>query len=120
MRPSLAAVLATAGLAGLAGAGTRAGEVVRVEEPAVREVFIPAGTFVMGISTEQADEAQADCEQAFEPRESSSNGVVVNGTSEQLCQLYRSDMDNMKPREVTLAAFAIDRDEVSVADYRRC
>ena len=113
-------MLATAGLAGLAGAGTRAGEVVRVEEPSVREVFVPAGTFVMGISDNQADEAEADCERAFEPREVSSGVVVVNGTSVTLCQSYRMEIDNMKPREVTLAAFAIDREEVSVADYRRC
>jgi formylglycine-generating enzyme required for sulfatase activity len=119
-------------LAGEVAAGT--GRVVRVEDPH-REVFVPAGEIVMGISAAddgaQATELQDLCTQAFQQR-NLREFPLPNGTgSTTFCALYGRELEAMsdmittedgaqRKRKVYLSSFAIDRDEVSVTDYRRC
>jgi sulfatase modifying factor 1 len=103
------------------GVAAASGRVVRVEQAPSREVFVPAGTFWMGVSGPQADAAERECHSAFEPE----RGEVLQfrtpaGVERTMCERYKEELDEMRPREVTLAAFAIDRDEVTVADYRAC
>jgi formylglycine-generating enzyme required for sulfatase activity len=97
------------------------GHVVRVEHPPVREVFVPAGEFRMGLTEEQVANATDACHHYFEPQDSAS-AVGVYATSQPAsCQRYQQELSEMTPpRDVKTAAFAIDRVEVSVASYRAC
>jgi formylglycine-generating enzyme required for sulfatase activity len=128
VRIALALLLAT----DVAAGGT--GKVVRVEDPH-REVFVPAGEFVMGISTanDSADESwlQEQCEAAFQQKNFREFPLPSGTGSTTFCALYVHELeattdtisDEVGPprkRRVYLSAFAIDRDEVSVAAYRRC
>ena len=70
-------------------------------------VEVPAGAFVMGVSPEEQT-----LEQMFD--------ACVQTTDKELCALTRQMSGNMVARAVTLSAFAIDRGEVTVTDYRRC
>jgi formylglycine-generating enzyme required for sulfatase activity len=84
-------------------------------EPARREVIIPAGSFVMGVSEAEAVSAYELCKHAFiapEPQQPSQIDSV--------CERYGKTLEQMTPRRVYLPAFAIDRDEVGVTDYRAC
>lgn len=106
-------------LAALGGVAAGSGRVVRVEHPAPREVFVPAGTFWMGISDDDAEMLVQRCGEYFEPHEV----LQFTGPGNQptsFCESYRDELAAMTPRQVYLSAFAIDRDEVSVADYRTC
>lgn len=110
----------------------RPGRVVRVDS-LPRHVFVPAGEFVMGISTRNDDIATLRklCETSFaqrEPREFPLPGQ--NGTSS-FCDLYQRQLEAMtdrttdaegheRPRTVYLGAFTIDRNETTVAEYRSC
>jgi sulfatase modifying factor 1 len=120
LAPVLAAAIATA-----------SGRVVRVEDQRSREVFVPAGEFVMGLSAED-DLATLDqeCSLAFELRDVPPFTMPSGGLAS-FCGLYHAQNEAMADktsdaagtptwRKVYVSAFAIDRDEVSVADYRRC
>src|SRR5262245_43127478 len=98
----LAALAAGAGL-GDAAAG---GRVVRVARERGREVFVPGGTFVMGVSPEDIDALEADCQIALDDRAR--------------CESYRRMLGNMGARTVHVDGFSIDRTEVTLGDYRRC
>ena len=112
------------------GAGAGAGHVVRVEAPPRREVVVPAGEFVMGIEEDDIPELEQDCRLAFEQH----NTVVFplpNNSHATFCELYGRELEEMVDRiqvddstaidrKVYLSAYAIDRDEVTVADYRAC
>ncbi|HUJ57832.1 MAG TPA: SUMF1/EgtB/PvdO family nonheme iron enzyme [Kofleriaceae bacterium] len=115
-----APILAVAALGGAALASDHPGRVVRVEQPPRRQVIVPAGTFVMGVSPDDADRAAEQCKLYFEPREQVITFQTPAGQTVTMCDRYREELDVMAPREVTLSAYAIDRDEVSVADYRTC
>jgi formylglycine-generating enzyme required for sulfatase activity len=117
MRPRLliAIVVCTAGAV---GAAHRPGKVVRVEQESSREVIVPAGAFWMGLSEEDIDVAGNQCETLFEPNEIVQ--LVQGSRRGSFCGLYRDELAAMTPRKVTLGAFAIDRNEVSVADFREC
>ena len=114
-----APVLMLAGLAGVSFAGERAGRIVRIDQDAPREVFVPSGTFVMGIDPDVRRLAEQECELKFQPDQALQVPTPSGGMAT-VCQRYSEELDEMAEREVSLDAFAIDRDEVSVADYRRC
>jgi formylglycine-generating enzyme required for sulfatase activity len=114
--PLVALVIAAAAAA--AGAGERHGKVIRIDQPANREVFVPAGAFWMGITEDDVDTVVSQCESYFELNEQL---PILQGTRQStLCAGYRDELSSMLPRKVTLSAFAIDRLEVSVAEYRKC
>ncbi len=97
-------------------ATTGAGRVVRVDAPTVREVRIPAGWFEMGLGELQARDAIAACRvfPSFEGINAVTNAPV------EFCTLYGLQLATTLQRPVYLSAFMIDRDEVSVDDYRAC
>jgi formylglycine-generating enzyme required for sulfatase activity len=115
-----AAVLAaTTAVVGTSFAGERTGRVVRVEAPKRLEVFVPAGRFLMGVDTDTAAAATAQCEVVFSPM-----FTGIGGGSPPIridfCEDYADMLAAMAPRAVFLDAYAIDRLEVTAADYRRC
>src|SRR6266550_865522 len=115
-------LLALAALSGSSIAGEREGKIIRVERAPSREVFIAAGSFMMGIEEETADVAENQCETYFQTH-IDLQGTPVLPTSSgptTFCNRYREEMGQMTERPVYLSAFAIDRDEASVADYRKC
>jgi formylglycine-generating enzyme required for sulfatase activity len=95
------------------------GHVVRVERTPSREVFVPAGTFEIGVTDEEAQEAVDACRRLYE-QPTLYPIRTTSGTEMRFCDRYAEELAEMSPREVTLGAYAIDRDEVTVADYRKC
>jgi formylglycine-generating enzyme required for sulfatase activity len=67
-------------------------------------VYVPAGTFWMGSTSTEIEDAVAAC--------------VANGGSEDLCR--RSHNAEAPRHEIYLDAFWIDRTEVTNAQYRKC
>jgi formylglycine-generating enzyme len=107
--------LAVAAAASAAGA---AGRVVAVPAELPAEVYVPAGRFVMGLDEDAAEAAVQQCELAY-PAEAGPNPIT--GQRVGFCSVdYAADLAHARPRSVFVDAFAIGRDEVSVADYRRC
>ncbi len=91
----------------------KAGRVVRVERRR-GEVVIPAGAFTMGVPVEDAEEVVGQCELSLP--------VDNPARYDWLCREggLRQQLEGMRPREVQLGTFAIDRTEVTVEDYRAC
>jgi len=119
MRPLPVALALTAIAAGaVASASGGKGKVVRIAAEPSREVFVPAGPFWMGIAEDDIDAVVTQCEQFFEPNEHVP--IIQGGRPTPFCGGYREELSNMSPRKVTLGAYAIDRNEVSVTDYRKC
>ena len=117
---TLAAVTALAlgaTVGGIVLAGERAGTVVRVEQAPRREVFVPAGAFWMGVTEDDVKTLKDQCSQFFEPQE---DQIPLSSRSVTLCSGYQAELEKMEQRQVFLSAFAIDRSEVTVADYRQC
>jgi sulfatase modifying factor 1 len=115
-------VLALAAVTGTSFAGEHAGKIIRVEQPPSREVFVAAGSFVMGIDEEAADAAETQCETYFQTRDLQATPTLqtASGGLTTFCNRYREEMNQMIERSVYVSAFAIDRDEASVVDYRKC
>jgi formylglycine-generating enzyme required for sulfatase activity len=110
----LAAILA-------GGIAAASGRVVRIEQAPSREVFVPAGTFTMGVTDKEAADAEEKCQLYFEPVNVAPMPFKTPaGNAVTFCHRYTEELDKMHIRDVTLPAFAIDRDEVTVADYRTC
>ena len=105
--------LAVAG--GIALAGERPGKVVRVDHER-REVFVPAGAFWMGVTQDNIDVVVEQCQQVFEQQEQ----IPLGGRAISLCASFHDELDKMRQRQVFVSDFAIDRYEVSVADYKAC
>jgi formylglycine-generating enzyme required for sulfatase activity len=106
-------------LAGAAAAGDRTGHVVRVEQPAAGEIYVPAGDFWMGLNDYQHDGAIEDCREQLEPGDRAA--PLSLGSNATLCDLYALQLDAMTGLfKVTTSAYAIDRTEVTVAAYRKC
>src|SRR5512140_1950763 len=106
--------VASVGASGIASVGASGGRVVRVAAPERIEVFVPAGRFLMGIDDTAARSAIQQCEIAYP-----AVAAIQPGTNKPVgfCNVdYQEDLIHMRPRSVYLDAFAIDRDEVSVAD----
>ncbi|MEO8841701.1 MAG: formylglycine-generating enzyme family protein [Kofleriaceae bacterium] len=116
----------------LTSLATASGRVIRVEDRRGREVFVPSGTFVMGISTADDDVStlEQECALAFEQRDMR-DFPTPSGDMTTFCGLYSKQLEATKdtvldddghplPRKVFLSAFALDRDEVTVAEYRTC
>jgi formylglycine-generating enzyme len=101
----------------LAGDGHAGGRVVRIAAPKRLEVMVPAGRFVMGVDEEIAKSAKTQCDVVLGP---AMTGLSQGNIRVDFCADYQDDLLQMAPRDVYLDAFAIDRLEVSVADYRRC
>ncbi|HEY4179355.1 MAG TPA: SUMF1/EgtB/PvdO family nonheme iron enzyme [Kofleriaceae bacterium] len=105
---------------GLVGATAFAsGRVVRVEAPRRVEVLVPAGTFVQGLDSNEVQAAVEQCKLNFfgtEPPQYQS----LNGTFTDFCTDYGEELAATSQRQVTLDAYLIDRDEVTVTDYRAC
>jgi len=114
MRTFATVALATM-LGGMALAGERAGKVVRVEQTPKREVFVPAGAFWMGVTDDDIKVVRDLCVQFFEP-----DTVQLTPRTVTLCGGYEDELHKMMQRQVFLSAFAIDRYEVTVTDYRQC
>jgi formylglycine-generating enzyme required for sulfatase activity len=110
-------------LAGIAGASERTGHVVRVEAPLQQEVYVPAGEFWMGVTDSEAgaqrQAAVSACKALFEPHDISTASSGLQ-SPRPLCDEYDHWLAEMQPRPVTTSAFAIDRTEVTVAEYRKC
>jgi len=104
---SIAAVILLTLVASPAG-GT--GRVVRVELEPATIVEVPAGTFQQGLSPNDVDTLDATCNWLY--------GVRGHGSG--ICDVYRTMNELMIARDVHVGAFAIDRDEVSVTEYRAC
>lgn len=111
----------------------RTGSVVRIDRNPPRELVVPSGAFVMGISSRDDDVTtlQRQCEAAFAQRELREFPLPGQNGMTSFCQLYGRQLVAMadrttgtdgteRDRIVYLSAFAIDRHETTVADYRRC
>lgn len=115
-RAAVLLVLAVVPLVRAAGEGVASGgRVVRVDAPPRTEVRVPAGKFLMGVDQDTAGAAISQCELLF-PH------VIASGPTRpyNFCGDYADELAMMSPRTVYLDEYAIDRDEVSVAAYRRC
>lgn len=113
---ALAALSLAVLVGGVALAGERAGKVVRVEQSPKREVFVPAGAFWMGVTQDDIDVVVEQCSQFFEPHDQ----LPLGTRAVSLCSAYQDELDKMRQRQAFISAFAIDRSEVTVADYREC
>jgi formylglycine-generating enzyme required for sulfatase activity len=107
--PLLLLACSVGALAGPARAGK--GRVVRVEVEPPPVVEVPDGTFTMGLSPDDFDAAEMTC-----VRLHGENRAALTS----YCYVYRVMSELMQAREVHLGASAIDRHEVSVAEYRAC
>lgn len=96
------------------------GRTVRIEKPRQVEVFVPAGTFEMGVTEESAASALVQCQLAYFPPNQTPRQQTQSGQFVDFCSDYHAVLTHMASRPVFLDAYAIDRDEVSVTDYRRC
>jgi sulfatase modifying factor 1 len=123
---ALGAVSLAAAAAGALGVGHGAaaapaeppGRVVRVAAPKRVEVFVPSGGFLMGVDDDATLAAVQQCELAY-PAITGTHPAT--GKPIGFCSVdYEAELVHMQPRSVYIDAFAIDRDEVSVTDYRRC
>jgi sulfatase modifying factor 1 len=114
---AITAVL-TASLVAGAIAGASNGKVIRIEQPPSREVAVPAGSFWMGVSEGDVEDIAGQCEMFFEPQLQLLGSI--SGRAGTLCGQYREELAQMPLRQVFLSAYMIDRNEVSVRDYRAC
>jgi formylglycine-generating enzyme len=115
-----ASVAASSGASSPAGGGGAGapGRIVRVAAPERIEAFVPAGRFLMGVDDDATEIAVHQCEIAY-PAVSGMHPQT--GKQVGFCGVdYKAELTHMHSRSVYLDAFAIDRDEVSVAVYRRC
>lgn len=114
---ALAALAVAVAIGGIAlAAGERTGKVVRIEQPPKREVFVPAGAFWMGVTDDDIEVVVEQCLQFFEPHDH----IPLGNRPVSLCAAYQDELEKMKQRHVFVGAFAIDRYEVTVADYKEC
>lgn len=95
------------------------GRVVKVFAPRRIEVHIPAGRFLMGVDETTAAAANLQCTINF-PAFIGTAGAGATRVNIDFCGDYADTLSAMTPREVFLDAYAIDRDEVSVGEYRTC
>lgn len=111
----------------------RVGKTIRVDHAQPREVFVPAGEFVMGISARNDDVSALRqlCEASFAQREPREFPLPGQNATTSFCQLYARQLEattdqttgadgRPRARTVYVSAFAIDRNEVTVAQYRAC
>jgi formylglycine-generating enzyme required for sulfatase activity len=111
----LAPLLLLAALVSDSAAESR-GRVVRIESARRVSVYVPAGRFMMGVDEAVAGYARTQCQSTFPARFQNPR----TGQNIDFCDDYFDDMIAMAPREVYVDAFWVDRDEVTVHDYRAC
>src|SRR5258706_13298196 len=112
------AILAGGSLGGGAAGAGAAGLLERIAAPRRVDVFVPSGRFLMGVDEDASLVAVQQCELAY-PAVAGTHPMT--GKPVGFCSVdYQGDLMHMRPRSVYLDGFAIDRDEVSVADYRAC
>jgi formylglycine-generating enzyme len=114
LRAVTTAIAASSIAAAIAAAGN--GKVIRIEQAPSREVFVPAGSFWMGVGESDAESIAGQCEMFFDPQ---SQVLAISGRGT-LCGGYREELAQMTLRQVFVSAYAIDRTEVSVRDFRQC
>jgi formylglycine-generating enzyme len=102
-----------------AGGNPIAGKIERVAVARRVEVRVPAGRFWMGIDENTANAAYTQCIMVF-PALTGVSGVGAAAQRVNFCLDYVETLTAMGPRQVFIDEFLIDRDEVSVADYRAC
>jgi sulfatase modifying factor 1 len=73
----------------------------------------------MGVDEDTARAANVQCTAKF-PSLVGTTGTGANRTTINFCQDYADTLSAMSPREVYLDAYFIDRDEVTVGEYRTC
>jgi formylglycine-generating enzyme required for sulfatase activity len=106
-----------------ASAGDHPGRVVRIDRPPSREVIVPRGKFMMGVSNNESeiDDRVEECKRAYEGGDPIAYSFTTpNNEQTTVCNRYAEELEHMSEHEVMLAAYAIDRDEVAVTDYRAC
>jgi formylglycine-generating enzyme required for sulfatase activity len=77
----------------------------------------------MGVTPDEVDAAVKACRDMFEPFDATlgrGGGSGIPLCSEYEKMLFAMETDGDAPRLVTTSAYAIDRDEVTVAAYRAC
>src|SRR5690242_21423919 len=87
MRASLVAVLTAVGGGAVASAP---GRVVRVEQHAPREVFVPSGWFDMGVATDDVGAIVTQCANAFQAQDEVFN--LLGSGSDSLCGAYQKQL----------------------------
>jgi sulfatase modifying factor 1 len=111
-------------LAAALGLGAGNGKVVRVEVEHATVVEVPGGTFTMGLSPPEASDGATICTTLLgENRSMTPIAALVIGQSQNsmgFCEEYGTMLAFMLRRDVTVSAFALDRDEVTSHDYRAC
>ncbi|MBA3461886.1 MAG: SUMF1/EgtB/PvdO family nonheme iron enzyme [Deltaproteobacteria bacterium] len=113
-------LVALAGVSAASDGERPRGKTVRIEKPPRREVVVPAGTFRMGVDEDQANRALDQCQLAYFPPNAIPRQQIPSGGFIDFCTELHKQLTHMPPRDVFVDAFAIDRNEVSVMDYRRC
>jgi formylglycine-generating enzyme required for sulfatase activity len=113
------AALVLIALAAQAHADRPAGKVVRIHAPKRVEVHVPAGRFWMGVDDDTARATNVQCDTKF-PALVGSIGTGAARIPVNFCQDFNDTLAAMSPREVYVDAYFIDRDEVSVDEYRTC
>jgi formylglycine-generating enzyme required for sulfatase activity len=102
LAPAVCALL----LVSSAGASERRGDVVRVEHERPSMVRVPAGPFSMGPSLADKLAAVEQCAEEL--------------PDHWYCTMEYLRLDKLEQREVYVSSFAIDRHEVTAAEFRRC
>jgi len=98
------------------GAAESRGRAVRIESPKRVQVYVPAGRFMMGIDDDLAGAARDQCRASYPAQfQHPQTGQRID-----FCEDYFEAMQQMAQREVYVDAFWIDRDEVTVHEYRSC
>jgi formylglycine-generating enzyme len=100
------------------GEGARDGKVVRIERAPPPIVEIPGGSFQRGLTPSEIDVAESTCVALH--GEYRTHNVAFGATQLAFCEGYRLMLELMMSQEVHVSAFAIDRHEVTVDDYRAC
>ncbi|MEO8704063.1 MAG: SUMF1/EgtB/PvdO family nonheme iron enzyme [Kofleriaceae bacterium] len=95
------------------------GRVMRIVAPRRVEIHVPAGKFWMGVDEDTARAAHAQCMMVF-PALTGTTGAGATRIVVDFCRDYADTLAAMPPREVFVDSFTIDRDEVSVIEYRGC
>jgi formylglycine-generating enzyme required for sulfatase activity len=90
-----------------------------IAAPRKVEIRVPAGRFWMGVDEDTARAAFVQCQMVF-PALTGASGAGATRIRVDFCADYADMLAAMAPRQVFVDAFHIDRDEVSVDEYRTC
>ncbi len=101
--------------------------VARAVAPQTREVLVPAGTFQMGFPAAAAEALAQRCMNDLPARQfpivvQLGGGRITEkqAFNDVMCEQYRVNLIAQPVHDVTLAAFFIDRFEVTAGEYQQC